>query len=134
MKRNYSIKIKIHRSKRGTYLEDKTIFDKILCKELPADIIFEDEYVLAFKDINPQAPIHVLVIPKLKCKGFAQLQDIEVMYCGEYLKRISLVADKLGLSNDGYRIVFNHGPNGQQTVNYIHAHILGGKQLNWPPG
>ena len=115
-------------------MSDTTIFDKIIAKKIPADIIYEDEWVLAFKDINPQAPIHVLVIPKEKITGFSSLGDYDPSTAGEFLKRISIVASKLELDSDGYRVVFNQGKHGQQSVNYIHAHILGGKQLNWPPG
>ena len=112
----------------------ETIFDKILAKEIPADVVYEDEFVLAFKDINPQAPVHVLVIPKQRIKSFANLRNSDASYVGEYMTRVSLVADKLGLEQGGYRIVFNHGKDGQQTVDHIHAHILGGRGLNWPPG
>ena len=114
-------------------MSEATIFDKIIAKEIPADIVYEDDWVLAFKDINPQAPVHVLVIPKSKAPGFSSLGDLETNTVGEFVKRIAQVATKLNLDTDGYRIVFNQGKHGQQSVNYIHAHILGGKQLNWPP-
>jgi histidine triad (HIT) family protein len=113
-------------------MED-TIFDKIIRKEIPADIVYEDEQVISFRDVNPQAPVHVLVIPKKKITGFSQLGSQDSSYLGEYLKKISLVADSLGLDK-GYRVVFNQGADGQQTVEYIHAHILGKRQLQWPPG
>ena len=114
-------------------MED-TIFDKILRQEIPCDTVYEDDHVLAFKDVNPQAPVHVLVIPKKKVMSFDNLYNMESQQIGEYMQKVSLVAHKLGLSKDGYRVVFNHGQYGQQTVNYIHAHILSGRQLNWPPG
>lgn len=115
-------------------MEDETIFDKILKKEIPCKTIYEDNDVLAFEDINPQAPTHVLVIPKVKITSFGNLPDFTSDAVGKYMQKVSFVAKKLGLDKDGYRIVFNHGKHGQQTVNYIHAHILGGKQLTWPPG
>lgn len=115
-------------------MDDITIFDKIIAREIPAEIVFEDDWVLAFKDINPQAPVHVLVIPKRKVPGFSSLADQDPQVSGEFLKRISQVAKQLNLDTDGYRVVFNQGKHGQQTVNYIHAHILAGKQLSWPPG
>ncbi|NRA44020.1 MAG: histidine triad nucleotide-binding protein [Oligoflexales bacterium] len=115
-------------------MSEVSIFDKIIAKEIPADIVYEDDWVLAFNDINPQAPVHVLVIPKAKIPGFSSLADQEAVQVGEFIKRISQVANKLGLDPDGYRVVFNQGKHGQQSVNYIHAHILGGKQLSWPPG
>jgi histidine triad (HIT) family protein len=114
---------------------EDTIFDRILKGELPADIVFEDEDVLAFRDINPQAPIHVLVIPKVKWQGYASLQNEKNLEAlGVYMKKIALVASNLGLDHNGYRVVFNQGQDGQQTVQYIHAHILGGRPMNWPPG
>lgn len=115
-------------------MADETIFDKILKKEIPAQVVFEDEDVLAFKDINPQAPTHVLVIPKKKWKSFADLQDADTAAVGRFIKKVSSVASEIGLVEGGYRVVFNHGRDGQQTVDYIHAHIIGGRSLVWPPG
>ena len=115
-------------------MSEETIFDKILKREIPAQIIFEDDDVLAFNDINPQAPTHVLVIPKIKWKSFAELQEADDLAVGRFMKKVSHVASQLGLAESGYRIVFNHGRDGQQTVDYIHAHIIGGRSLVWPPG
>ena len=115
-------------------MKEETIFDKILKKEIPCKAVYEDDDVLAFEDINPQAPTHILVIPKRKIPSFDALSQLEEAVVGSYIKKVALVAKKLNLDKDGYRIVFNHGKDGQQTVNYIHAHILGGKQLQWPPG
>ncbi len=112
----------------------ETLFDKILRKEIPAKIAYEDEHVLAFHDIAPQAPIHVLVIPKEKWTGFADLQTGDPIKLGLYMASIAKAAAHLGLDPNGYRIVFNQGRDGQQTVAYIHAHILGGRRLSWPPG
>ena len=114
--------------------KELTIFDKILAGDIKADIVYEDEHVLAFKDVNPQAPIHVLVIPKKKMTSFIDCEKQSISDLGNYMNRISLVANKIGLNVNGYRIIFNHGKDGQQTVNYIHAHILGGRSLHWPPG
>ena len=111
-----------------------TIFDKIIRRELPCDVVYEDNEVLAFKDINPQAPIHIIVIPKHKFKSFDDLKTADASIAGSYMSKISKIAHEQGLSDTGYRIVFNHGTYGQQTVDYIHAHILSGRQLNWPPG
>ena len=115
-------------------MKNETIFEKILRKEIPAQIVFEDEWVLAFKDINPQAPVHVLVIPKNKYRHVGEFANATVQEAGEYLRRIALVAEKLGLTENGYRVVFNTGGDGQQSVDYVHAHILGGRQMEWPPG
>lgn len=113
---------------------ESTIFDKIKAKEIPAKVVYEDEYVLAFHDINPQAPTHVLVIPQKKVRGFAEIESSQDLDLGKFMKGIAKVAKTLGLEAKGYRVVFNYGKHGQQTVDYIHAHILGGRQLQWPPG
>ncbi len=111
-----------------------TIFDKILAKEVPANVVYEDDWVLAFRDINPQAPVHVVVIPKRKLERFAELKDRDAVEVGEFFKRVAKVAGELKLEANGYRVVVNNGRDGQQSVDYIHAHILGGRGLNWPPG
>jgi histidine triad (HIT) family protein len=111
-----------------------TIFDKILRKEIPSTVVFEDEDILAFRDISAQAPTHVLVIPKKKLTGFNQLTEISNEQAGLLFRGAAKVAKELGLADSGYRIVVNSGKHGQQTVDYIHVHILGGKQLKWPPG
>lgn len=115
-------------------MEEVTIFDKIVGGEIPAKVVHDDEHVLAFHDINPQAPIHVLVIPKKKTKSVAQFKDLTTEEVGHFMQGVSQVADKLGLADDGFRVVFNTGRDGQQTVDYVHAHILGGRRMQWPPG
>jgi histidine triad (HIT) family protein len=111
-----------------------TIFDRILRKEIPASIVYEDESVVAFKDVNPQAPVHVLVVPRHKLQRFSDLKEQPLAQVGELFAGAARVAAKLGLERDGYRIVVNNGRHGQQSVDYIHVHILGGRQLEWPPG
>jgi histidine triad (HIT) family protein len=111
-----------------------TIFDKILAREIKADIVFEDDHVLAFRDISPQAPVHVLVIPKVKVARFQELPDAGVSMTGAFFVGVAKVARHLGLEPGGYRIVVNNGRDGQQTVDYLHAHILGGRGMTWPPG
>ena len=105
-----------------------TIFHKIISKDIPASIVHEDDDVIAFRDINPAAPVHVLVVPKNYISGFSKFSELSDEQAGAYMKKIAFVADKLGLS-DGYRVVFNQGEHGGQTVPYIHAHILGGGKL-----
>ena len=112
----------------------ETIFEKILKREIPATVVYEDDDIFAFNDIAPQAPIHVLVIPKKKITSFNDLKDLSESSVGTLFKGVSKVAQKLGLYEDGYRVVLNSGKHGQQTVEYIHAHIIGGRQLQWPPG
>lgn len=115
-------------------MSDDTIFDKILRGDMKADVVHEDDDVFAFRDIHPQAPTHVLVIPKRKVERFAHLKEREAADVGRFFQGVSRVAEKLGLEKDGYRVVVNNGTHGQQSVEYIHAHILGGRQLQWPPG
>lgn len=110
-----------------------TIFGKIIRKEIPANIIYEDELAIAFTDINPQAPVHILVIPK---KAIAKLSDAEShdhALMGHLLLTVKRVAQQVGLNN-GYRVVINTGADGGQTVDHMHLHILGGRQMSWPPG
>jgi len=111
----------------------ETIFTKIINKEIPADILYEDELALAFKDINPQAPVHFLVIPK---KPIATINDI-TLQDREIVGHLSLVAAKiandLGVAEQGFRTVMNCNEFGGQTVYHIHLHVLAGKPMGWPP-
>ncbi|PON58570.1 Histidine triad (HIT) protein [Parasponia andersonii] len=112
-----------------------TIFDKIIAKEIPASIVYEDDKVLAFRDINPQAPVHVLVIPKFR-DGLTQLGKAEprqVEILGQLLYAAKIVAEKEGIV-DGFRVVINNGPDACQSVYHLHLHVLGGRRLKWPPG
>lgn len=106
-----------------------TIFDKILRRDFPAAIVHEDEDVLAFKDISPQAQVHVLVIPKKRATSFADFKDRDPAETGRFFAGVSRVAAALGLEPDGYRVVLNAGQHAGQTVYYVHAHILGGEPL-----
>ena len=106
-----------------------TIFDKILKKEIPAEVVFENKHVLAFKDINAAAKVHVLVIPKKKLIKFSDFETANSMDVANYIQNVALVAKEIGLKEDGYRVLFNSGKHGNQTVDYLHAHILGGEQL-----
>ena len=111
----------------------ETIFSKIIRKEIPAHIVYEDYLVLAFRDISPQAPIHILVIPKKPIVNIATATAEDQALLGHLLLTAQQVAQKLGLTN-GYRIVINTGADGGQTVYHLHLHILGGRSLTWPPG
>ena len=106
-----------------------TIFDKILRREIPAEVVFENEDVLAFEDIHAAAKVHVLVIPKKKLVSFSDFKDADPLEVGKYMKNVAKVARELGLNEGGYRVLFNCGKHGNQTVDYLHAHILGGEQL-----
>jgi histidine triad (HIT) family protein len=111
-----------------------TIFGKIIRKEIPAQIVFENEKALAFRDINPVAPVHILVIPKKPITSVASAtpQDRELL--GELLLVAAEVARQEGLEEGGYRIVSNIGVDGGQTVFHLHLHIIGGRPMLWPPG
>eukprot|EP00271_Cylindrocystis_brebissonii_P019598 TRINITY_DN601_c0_g1_i1.p1 TRINITY_DN601_c0_g1~~TRINITY_DN601_c0_g1_i1.p1 ORF type:complete len:199 (+),score=33.77 TRINITY_DN601_c0_g1_i1:39-635(+) len=113
-----------------------TIFDKIAKKEIPSTIVFEDEKVMAFRDVNPQAPVHIVLIPKER-DGLTQLCKAEERHAsilGHLFLTAAKVARQEGLSSDGYRVVVNDGPNGCQSVYHLHLHIIGGRQMKWPPG
>jgi histidine triad (HIT) family protein len=113
--------------------ETDTIFGKIIRREIPAEIIYEDELCLAFKDINAQAPVHLLVIPKKTIAKLADTESQDHALLGHLLLTVKRVAEKAGLEN-GYRVVINNGEDGGQTVYHLHLHILGGRQMAWPPG
>lgn len=111
----------------------KTIFQRIIDREIPADIVYEDDQCLAFRDIAPQAPVHILVIPKRPIRSLATLTDVESPIAAHLLRVARDLARELGLEN-GYRVVANTGPDGGQSVNHLHFHLLGGRALGWPPG
>ncbi|XP_003383423.1 PREDICTED: histidine triad nucleotide-binding protein 2, mitochondrial-like [Amphimedon queenslandica] len=110
-----------------------TIFSKIISKEIPADILYEDDQSLAFKDVNPVAPTHFLVIPKRQIPMLSQAKQSDSQLLGHLLSVAREVADKEGLT-DGYRVVINNGKQGCQSVYHLHIHVLGGRQMTWPPG
>lgn len=110
-----------------------TIFTKIIQREIPADIVYEDDQALAFRDINPKAPVHVLIIPKREIASLAEAGDGDAALLGHLLIAARKVAEQLELTG-GYRTVINCGADGGQTVDHIHVHLLGGRQLGWPPG
>ncbi|HRF58390.1 MAG TPA: histidine triad nucleotide-binding protein [Fimbriimonadaceae bacterium] len=108
-----------------------TLFTRIIDREIPADIVYEDEHVVAFRDIQPQAPVHVLIVPRTEIAGLASLPEE-----GDHrhlLNAAKVIAEQLGLTN-GYRLVINQGADGGQTIDHLHAHLLGGRALEWPPG
>lgn len=114
-------------------MSEDTIFGKIIRREIPANIVYEDELCLAFRDVAPQAPVHILVIPK---RTIATLNDAtadEQALLGHLLLTVKTIAAQEGLA-DGYRTVINTGPAGGQTVYHLHIHLLGGRSLAWPPG
>ena len=117
----------------GTMQPEKTIFKRIIDQEISADILFEDDRCVAFRDVNPQAPTHVLVIPKKEIVSLAHLSEGDQELIGHLFMVTRKLAEELGLQN-GYRTVLNCGPDGGQTVDHLHVHLLGGRQFSWPPG
>jgi histidine triad (HIT) family protein len=112
----------------------ETLFDKIIRREIPADIVFEDEHVLAFRDIQPQAPVHVLFIPKKPIATLNDLQPDDTELAGRLLKGAADYAKQSGFAEQGYRVVMNTNRDGGQSVYHIHLHVLAGRQMTWPPG
>ena len=112
----------------------KTLFEKIVAREIPANIVYEDDLVLAFHDIKPQAPTHVLIVPKKPIPRIGEATADDQKTLGHLLLKAAEVAAKLGLKQTGYRLVFNNGPDAGEAVPHVHCHILGGRQMAWPPG
>jgi len=111
-----------------------TIFEKIGAREIPAQIVFEDDDVLAFKDVNPQAPVHILIVPKRVIPRLAEANESDQQLLGKLLLTTAKVARDLGLSESGYRLVINSGPDAGESVPHLHLHLLGKRSLAWPPG
>ncbi len=114
-------------------MTDTTIFKKIIDGDIPADIVYEDDLCLAFHDINAQAPVHLLVIPRKEISSLADLDDEDQQLMGHMQLVIRKLAAELGLDN-GFRVVVNCGSDGGQSVDHLHYHLLGGRTLSWPPG
>ena len=111
----------------------ETIFQKIIDKELPADIVYEDDICLAFKDINPVAPIHILVIPKKRIEKISDSNTEDKELLGHLFLVAGNIARELGIE-DAFRLVVNNGAGAQQTVFHLHIHLIAGREFNWPPG
>jgi len=111
----------------------KTLFEKIDAREIPANIVYEDDLVLAIRDINPQAPTHVLIFPKKLVPRIGEAKAEDAKLLSHLLLKAAEVAKKLELKS-GYRLVINNGPDGGETVPHLHCHILGGRHMAWPPG
>lgn len=111
-----------------------TIFEKIAAREIPARIVHEDDEVIAFHDVNPGAPVHVLVVPKRVIPRIAEASDADQALLGRLLLATRIVAEKLDLLSSGYRVVINNGPDAGESVPHLHVHVLGKRPLAWPPG
>lgn len=111
-----------------------TIFEKIARREIPARIVWEDDDLLAFHDVNPQAPVHVLIVPKRVIPRVAEASAADQALLGKLLLATRIVAEKLDLLESGYRVVINNGPDAGESVPHLHVHVLGKRPLAWPPG
>ncbi len=110
------------------------LFCKIISRDIPADVVYEDNDILAFRDINPQAPVHILIIPKKHIDKIADISEEDAILTGKLILAANRIAEQEGISKGGYRLVFNNGKDGGQEVYHIHLHLLGGRSLQWPPG
>ncbi|MGO8701053.1 MAG: histidine triad nucleotide-binding protein [Limisphaerales bacterium] len=110
------------------------VFEKIIAREIPAAIVYEDDQVLAFRDVSPKAPVHILIVPKRNIPRLAETQPADAQLLGHLLIKAAEVASQLGLAQKGYRLVINNGPDGGESVPHLHCHILGGRTMTWPPG
>jgi histidine triad (HIT) family protein len=111
-----------------------TIFEKIIAREIPAKIIWEDDDAVAFHDVNPQAPVHVLIVPKKKIARLRDATDADRAILGKLMLVARDLAKKLGIEESGYRVVINSGPDAGESVPHLHVHLLGKRALAWPPG
>ena len=111
-----------------------TLFEKIIAREVPADIVYETDDLIAFRDVHPQAPVHVLIVPKSVVARIGEAQMSHAALLGNLLLASQEVAKQLGVFDSGYRLVINHGPDAGESVPHLHVHLLGGRSLAWPPG
>lgn len=111
-----------------------TIFEKIIAREIPAKIVFEDDDVIAFHDVDPKAPVHVLIIPKRVIPRLAEAKASDAPLLGKLISTAAGVARDLGIAESGYRVVINSGPDAGESVPHLHVHLLGQRSLGWPPG
>ena len=111
-----------------------TIFEKIAARQIPANIVWEDDEVIAFHDVDPKAPVHVLIVPKRVIPRIAESTDADQALLGKLLLTTRIVAEKLDILRSGYRVVINNGRDAGESVPHLHVHVLGKRQLAWPPG
>ena len=111
-----------------------TLFEKIIAREIPADIVFEDDRCLAFRDISPKAPVHILVVPKRVIPRVSESVPADIELLGHLLGTAGQIAKSEGLADSGFRLVINNGSDGGETVPHLHVHLLGGRPMAWPPG
>jgi histidine triad (HIT) family protein len=112
----------------------KTLFERIGDGEVPAQIVYQDDKVIAFRDIKPAAPTHVLIVPRKPIPRIAEAKPEDHQVLGHLLLKAAHVAEQLGLKESGYRLVINNGPDASESVPHLHVHIIGGRKMSWPPG
>ena len=115
-------------------MEDHCLFCRIIAGEIPGEVLYQDEHLVAIKDISPQAPTHTLIIPREHMESLNDVGQGDEILLGHLLRVTAKVANQAGLADDGYRVVINSGPNAGQTVPHLHVHLLGGRPMKWPPG
>jgi histidine triad (HIT) family protein len=113
---------------------NRTIFERIAAKEIPADIVYEDEQIIAFRDIDPKAPVHVLLVPKKVVPRLAVAEPLDQALLGHLLLKAPQIAALCGIAGSGFRVVINNGRDAGECVPHLHCHLLGGRVLGWPPG
>jgi histidine triad (HIT) family protein len=114
--------------------KEPTLFEKIIAGEIPAEILYQDEACLVLRDINPQAPVHLLIIPKRVIPRIAEADAEDAGLLGTLLLKAHEIAEQEGIASSGYRLVINNGADGGESVPHLHVHLLGGRPLQWPPG
>ncbi|SHK60870.1 histidine triad nucleotide-binding protein [Rhodothermus profundi] len=115
-------------------MAEKTLFQRIMDGELPGDIVYEDEQCIVLRDINPQAPVHLLIIPRKPIPSLNEITEEDATLVGHLFVVARQMAEREGIARTGYRTVFNTGPDAQQSVYHLHLHLLGGRKFTWPPG
>ena len=115
-------------------MADTTLFEKICAKEIPATVVYEDERCVAFRDISPQAPVHILIVPRHPIPRLALATAEDATLLGHLLLTVANIARDEGVAESGFRLVINNGPHGGEAVPHLHVHLLAGRQLQWPPG
>ena len=111
-----------------------TLFEKLIARQIPSEVVYEDDQVFAFRDIHPQAPTHILVVPKRPIPRIGEAKPEDAPLLGHLLLKAAEVAKSVGLAESGFRLVINNGRDGGESVPHLHCHILGGRPLSWPPG
>lgn len=115
-------------------MPEKTIFQKIADREIPGEIVYEDDHCLCFRDISPQAPVHLLLVPKKLVVRIGEADSADQDLLGHLLTRVRVIAEQEGFAAEGFRVVINNGAHGGEAVPHLHLHLLAGRQMSWPPG